>query len=866
MVTMKERRNNPPLIAKWLFKRMTSYQESYSIVGDVEEVFYMVYRKNGYSRAFAWYWYQCIISLFKYSKCILQWGMEMFKNYLKSAFRNVIKHKSFSLINISGLAIGMACGILILLWVTDELSYDRFHEKADRTYRIAVKGTLNNTNMEYTLTPPILYKTLINEYPEVQDAVRIWSFRNIITVSFENKSFIENNILAVDSTFFNVFTFPLIRGDSRSALREPFSTVITSSTAIKYFGDKNPLNKTLTINNRDFSVTGVIEDVPENSHFHFDMLTSLSTYGFDEDNNWWNHMVKTYIVLQEDYPREQLIAKFSGLLLEKLGELRPGDNWSYYLQPLTGIHLNSNIGFEFEPNGDITYIYFFSIIVVLIVIIASINFMNLATAKSENRAKEIGIRKVVGSSKSLIIKQYLTESIFTALLALIVALILVHLLLPFFSSMTGKHLELQYFGTLFAIPLLIGFAIVVGIISGIYPAFFLSSFNTIYVLKGNTPGSSKGRRPLLRNSLVVMQFSISIILFISTFLVNNQLQYIQTKNLGFSKEHVFVIKNSQALGEKSDIFKQELLKNSNIIDVTGANSLPGDVFQNVAMKPEGKETVGLNIDCVDYDFLKTFKMELVQGRFFSRDFISDSSAIILNEAAVNLLEWKEPIGKRISTFNVIGVIKDIHYESFRQEIKPMAFLHLSSRASRTWTGYSEKLIAARIQSEDSETTLNYIRSTWQNFAPAFDLDYSFFDEDFALLHKNEQQTKIIFFLFSIIAVFISCLGLIGLASFLAQKRRKEIGIRKVLGSSVMSIIALLVKDFTALVILANIIAWPTGYYVMDKWLDNFAYRTDIGWSIFLVSSLLAFLIVVITVSFQSIRAARVNPAETLRFE
>ena len=803
----------------------------------------------------------------------------MIKNYLKVAIRNIIKHKGFSIINIVGLAIGIACSILILLFVAHELSYDKFHEKAERIHRIAVRASVGDTKIRQTYSSSATFKKLLEDFPEIEVAVKFLKLGRT-PINLGEKTFFESRFFAVDSTFFDVFTIPLIHGNPKTVLANPNTMVISKNTALKYFGGTDAVGKILRADfsydpgSIDFEITGVSENVPANSHFHYDLLVSSATFPtYINDPGWSSNNFISYVVLKEGTSSEWFDAKLKEFTRKHMGGERfdawvaKGNFWEYFLQPVTKIHLNSDLNGEFEANGNETYVYIFSAISIIILLIACINFMNLSTAKSSLRAKEVGMRKVVGSGRNRLVVQFLSESVLLSFISLALGMVIVISLLPLYKNLIGRQLEIHYFDNFIVIPSLLALGLIVGVISGAYPAFFLSSFKPISALKGKTIGSKGGS--WLRNILVIFQFTISIFLIIGTLVVNQQLKFFQNIKLGFDKKQVLVIRNPGSLGNNIVPFKEALRKQSSIIDVSGSNTLPGRGFSNIGFGAEGVDkSFTLNLCVCDYDFLDTLKLELVQGRFFSRDFITDSHAAVLNEKAVELLGWDDPIGKKINNwarnrgnFTVIGVIKDYHYESLHQEIRPMA-LFLSG-------GYYtnvESSISVRLNTENISETIKYAGNTWNDFAHNMPFEYSFLDEDYDNLYINEKQTRKLFSIFSFLAIFIACLGLFGLASFIADQKTKEIGIRKVLGASVPGIVKVLNKRFVKWVLIANFTAWPIAWFMMNKWLQNFAYRIELSWWMFILAAVLALLVALITVSFQTVKAALKNPIDSLRYE
>jgi putative ABC transport system permease protein len=803
----------------------------------------------------------------------------MIKNYIKIALRNIIKHKGFSAINIAGLAIGIACSILILVFVAHELSYDTFHEKADRTYRLAVRAMIGNTKINQTYSSSETFRRLLEDFPEIEAGVKFLNLGRT-PIRLDDKTFFESRFFAADATFFDIFSFPLIQGDPKTALKNPNSMVITKDSALKYFGTVDAVGKILRADfsygpgSVDFEITGVSENVPANSHFHYDLLSSSETFpSFINDTGWTSNNFITYVVLKTGTTQEWFDEQLKAFTRKHMGGeqfdawIAKGNSWEYFLQPLTKIHLTSDLNGEFEANGNETYVYIFSVLSIIILLIACINFMNLSTAKSSLRAKEVGMRKVVGSGKSRLVLQFLNESIVLSYIALAIGVILAIVLLPLSDNLIGRPIQIKYFNTLGMIPLLLALGLIVGIISGSYPAFFLSSFKPIAALKGNKTSGKTGS--WLRNILVIAQFTISIFLIIGTLVVNQQLKFFQNKKLGFDKEQVLVISNPGSLGDKTIPFKDELRKQPDVINVSGSTTLPGQSFSNFGFGAEGvDEQFTLNLCICDYNFLDTLKIDMDRGRFFSKEFTTDSHAAVLNEKAVELLGWDDPIGKRINNwsrnrgdFVVIGVIKDYHYESLHQEIRPQA-LFLS-------TGYYtrvESFISVRLNTANISETIGRIENAWKTFAPQTPFQYSFLDKDYENLYVNEKQTRQLFSIFSFLAIFIACLGLFGLASFIADQKTKEIGIRKVLGASVVKIVKNLNKSFLKWVLIANLVAWPIAWFAMNRWLENFAYRIGLSWWMFVLSAVLAVIIALITVSFQTVKAALKNPIESLRYE
>ncbi len=785
----------------------------------------------------------------------------MLKNYLKIALRNIKRHKGYSLINIVGLAIGMACCILILLWVQDELSFDRFHENADDIYRVLQDINFTDHSTTWTITQGPLGPSLKEDFPEIIDATRITDrgFR----LTYDDKSYDERVGMA-DGSILKMFTFPLVKGDPVTALSDPLSIVLTEVMAAKYFGDEDPIGKTIKADNKwDFQVTGVMKNVPRNSHLQFDFLIPF-IFGRELNytvDHWGNSSFRTYVQLPKGVPAQDVIQKISGYLFEKPTIEKDA---RLNLQPLTRIHLYSNYEYD-SAHGDITYVMLFSIIAFFILLIACVNFMNLATARSANRAKEIGMRKVAGAHKADIIRQFYGESILLAFIALLLATILVWLLLPAFNNLAAKELSLDISGNLSILLGLLCIAMMTGIISGSYPAFFLSTFQPVMALKRFRLSGSKGS--VFRKTLVVFQFSLTILLIICTIGVYNQLDYMRNRKLGYDKEHMIYFGMRGDIREKFETVKNELLQNPNILGVTASSNVPtyGYYFSNSLWRWEGQnpdEEILMRGVLIDLDYFKTFGMEIAEGRSFSKEFPTDTTeAIMVNEEAVKVMGMESPIGKRLSlqdrNLKIIGVVKNYHFRPLRQEIEPLILLYYPSYC---------RVLFARLKSDEIPQTIGYIEDVWKRFAPGLPFNYNFLDEALDRLYRSEQRIGTLFRYFSILAILISCLGLLGLASFMAEQRTKEIGIRKVLGATVSNIVRLLSKEFTKWVIVANLFAWPVAYFALNKWLQTYAYKTNIALLSFILSGALALLIALVTVSYQSIKAALANPVDSLRYE
>jgi len=785
----------------------------------------------------------------------------MIKNYIKIALRNLKRQKGYSLINIAGLAIGMACCILILLWVQDELSFDRFHENSDNIYRVIQDINFADHSTTWAITQGPLGPSLNEDFPEIVNFTRVTGRRFRLT--YGDHSYDEVVGMA-DGSIFEMFTFPLIEGDPQTALSDPHSIVLTEKMAKKYFGDDHPIGKVLKADDRyDFLVTGIIEEFPMKSHFRYDFLIPF-IFGRELKytvDNWRNSQFRTYVQLQEGIPYRDVVQKISGYLYEKPTIEKDA---RLNLQPLARIHLYSNYEFD-STHGDITYVTIFSLIAFFILMIACINFMNLTTARSAPRAREVGVRKVAGAYRIDLIRQFFGESIFLAFIALFFAVGLVALLLPEFNDLASKELSFASSANLYALILLVGITLFTGIIAGSYPALFLSAFQPAHVLKGALHSGFKGAS--FRKVLVVLQFSLTILLIVCTSIVYNQMDFMRNKKLGYDKEYLVYAVLRGDMRKQFDAVKEELLKNPNILEITSSATVPtyGYNFSNSLWRWEGQdpdEEILMRASFIDYNYFKTFGMEIIEGRPYSKEHATDpEEALIVNEEAVKVMGMESPIGKRLgigeNQAKIIGVVKNYHFRTLREKIEPLILI-LNPR--QCWA------LFARLRSDDLSQTIGHMEKMWGRFAPGFPFDYRFMDEAIDNLYRSEKQIGTIFRYFAILAIFISCLGLFGLSSFMAEQRTKEIGIRKVLGATVSNILLLLSKEYVKWVLIANIIAWPAAYYAMNRWLQGYAYRVNIAaWS-FVLAAMLALAIALMTVSYQAVRAATALPADALRYE
>lgn len=787
----------------------------------------------------------------------------MFFNYLKIAFRNFKKHKIYSIINVFGLAIGVTCSFLILLYIIDETSYDKFYNNSNRIFEV-VQGE----NSDKEATPSIISALLRKDFPEVEESARIYNYTvyGPVVISNNEKKFQESNFYYGDSTVTDIFSFDFIYGKPENSLTRPNTVIINESISEKYFGKINPVGKSVKLNNgSNFEITGVIEDIPSNSHLHFDFLASLiSRNGWPQlsDVKWQAANFYTYVLLKSEDQKEIVESKFPALVDKEIGDVieRTGMNYKLSLIPLTDIHL--------KLHGSITYVYLFSGIAVLILFIACINYMNLSTARAINRAREVGMRKVLGAFRRQLIGQFYGESFFLAFMSVEVSILLIHLSLPYFNSISNKNISIDYLSNPEYVVLIVGLGIIVGFISGSYPALLLSSFIPSKVLKGSFRNNESG--VLFRKSLVVFQFLVSVFLIFATAVIYNQLDYMQNKNLGFTKEKVVILPvGRKALAEKGDAIKGELLKNSNISGAASISSYPGYMLGGYSITAEGFtentffETRGV---AADKNIIGTLGLELIAGNEFPLSANipdGDNFYFIINEKLVKDMGWQsnEAVGKQINMNGrggiITGVMKDFNFESLHNEIGPLTFFYQPKNF---------EYLLVKVSGNDISGTLSFIKNTLNEFAPERPFEYLFLDKEYDHLYRTEIKARKLFTSFSVLAVLIASLGLIGLASYSAEQKKKEIGIRKVLGASAISIIALLSKEFTKLVLISAVVAIPFSYFIMQKWLQNFAFKISIGYELILFAFTAILIIAVVTVSFQTIKISLLNPAKVLKDE
>lgn len=804
----------------------------------------------------------------------------MLKNYIKVALRNLLRFKVYSIINIMGLALGITTTILLILFVQNELSYDNYYPDANSIYRVAGKFKLGDQDYNMATAPPVLAKTVLEEIPEVKKTTRFRRQGHKI-VMHNNISFKEKNIVFADNSVIEMFAIKLSMGNPEGALVEPNTIIISAKAANKYFGDNSAIGKVLTINNnRGYEVTGVFQEIPRNTHFNFDFLMSMESLEESKQQTWLSNNFQTYLLLANSADPKSVnkkldmltetylgpeLEKVMGVSLKQLQE--QGGGGGYYLQAVTDIHLTSDLIGEMGVNSDIKYVYIFSIIAVFILVIACVNFMNISTARSATRSKEVGIRKVLGSFRRGLRRQFLVESFVTTIISMILSIGLIELIMPYFNNLTSKQLYVEYFSNPFLIFVMFIIVLIIGFFAGSYPAFVLSSYNPIEALRGKNKSSTKSGT--LRSGLVVFQFTASIILIISTIVVLDQLSFIQNKKLGFNKENVITLDNAYLLGKNMKIFKEMMMQHPEVISATVSNFLPVPSDYNSSMIfPAGRVEEGLSIQLwnVDHDYLSTMKMKIIEGRDFSKEFSTDSLAVIFNQAAVKAFGFENPIGEILSrpsdfkgnvkNYEIIGLVEDFHFESLRNNISPLAI----------FIGNSNETISFRINSADISTIVSKLRDSWNELAPGQPFNYSFLDERFNSMYKAEQRISEIFGTFAALAIFIGCLGLFSLSAFTAEQKTKEIGVRKVLGSSIISIVLLLSKEFVKLVAIAFVIASPIAFYFMDKWLTEFEYRADLSIWVFVSAGFISLAIAIITVSYHALKAASANPVESLRSE
>lgn len=865
---------SPPSLGEKILKRLLSAEESCSISGDYLELYSEIIATQGKFRADIWYWSQILRAVWTTATIALYWSAAMLKNYIKIGTRNLFRTRVFSFINVTGLAIGIAGTFMILVYVANELNYENFHRNRKRIYRASVEFGDKNNSMHFAGAMPALAPALLDTAPEVENAVRFFRDEKA-KIKYAGNEFWEYEFYFADPSVFDVFTFPLIAGNKAGILDDPFSVVITKSIAQKYFGDEDPLGKTLLYNSEHpFKVTGTLKNIPANTHLRCDFLASMATMeslGRMPEKSW-NLFgdTYTYLLVKPDTSLPGLLTKIRQLL-----ETNTNQDFakmlSFELLGLTDIHMKSKAIFDLAPKGNLTYVYVFFAVAILVLLIACFNFINLSTARSLKRIKEVGMRKVLGAGRSQIVRQFLGESMMITLAAVGAALLLFRLVYPLFNgflenSLTTSQQNFNYL--LILVPLVV---IVVGVLAGSYPAFFLSRYTPIHALsKQNQPSTG---RSLFRRILVVTQFALAIVLMIGTALILSQLDFMKNSDLGFDKKNVLLVqfdsRNPSYDGQYSvlvDRFKQ----NPQVESVAGAYTVPGRMskFTMTIQRKSGNQIQNLSIHTVpvDFEYLESVGAELVEGRTFSREITEDEkNSILINQAAVKAFALSDPLGEAFSIpspdgmreVRVIGVVKDFHVYSLKQKIEPL-LLHIDPRHFFT--------VAIRIQPENTRATVESLKAAWESLFPGNPFEYTFLEDSYNRMYISEEKVGHLLAVFSGLAVFVACLGLFGLTSYMTEQRRKEIGIRKVMGADVSRILLLLSRDITRSVLLANLFAWPAAWLIARRWLQDYAYRVAIGWWMFILAAGLALAIAWFTVSFQAMRAARTNPVDSLRYE
>ncbi|MEE9443505.1 MAG: ABC transporter permease [candidate division Zixibacteria bacterium] len=870
----KDQPDKLPQFAIWLLKAIARPDDFYYAAGDLSQIYASILRHKSPIVAWMWFWWEILRSLPGFMRNTIYWSIVMFKNYLKITGRNIKKQFGYFTITIAGLAVGMACSLLIMLWVQHELSFDSFHQNADRIYRPYLDVHFG-TPIRVPVSSAPMGPAMVEEFPEIAATVR-FSGDSRIAVTVGESEYFEDDVTFAENSLFQVFDFSMIRGDPMTALEEPFTTVLSESTARKYFGDADPIGQIIRFNGRDdYTVTGVFRDIPSNSHITFDIVRSHQTLvstGSDYLNDWFDFNTTTYLIFEEGVDYHAVEQKMDDFANRHFGDLLAmGGSMKIYFQPLKDIYLHSDFGQDYGIVGNMTYVYSFTAVALFVLLIACINFVNLTTARSASRAREVGLRKTFGADRRKLIGQFLGEAVLYCLLAFALALILFELALPAFNNLAGCDISLEYFTNLELMLGLLGGAVLIGLLAGCYPAFYLSAFNPSQTLK-KVPVSSKSGSGI-RSALVVFQFSISIILIIGTLTIFSQIDFMKNQELGFDGAQVLVLPNvNSAVSNNFDVLLSELERAPGVAGVTASTRIPGRGISKSIYFPEGQmddESQTMNYIGTDHEFLEVLGITLAEGRNFSPEITTDvSEAIIINEAAVRLIGWDEPLGKIIRTSpaddtepnsvkRVIGVVKDFHQYSLQNPIEPLVIQY----EREPLRDVSLKLAGISVTQ-----SIEAIEQIWKQFAPGIPYDYFFLDEDFDRQYRKEVMLSKIVLYFCLLAIFIGCLGLLGMASYAAEQRTKEIGIRKVLGASTSGVVALLTRQFLGLAVISNIVAWPVAYFIMRKWLENFAYRIDLGLGIYAFATLLALTAALGTVVYQAIRAASANPVDSLKCE
>jgi putative ABC transport system permease protein len=865
---MKNDPGRPPRIPRLILSCMKRYMQEHAVQIELEEEFEEIADQKGRLFAILWYWGQVVYSVPAYFRLHLTMGGTMLSNYLKIALRNIKRNKAYSIINIAGLSVGITCSLLILLFIRFETSFDRYHPNADQIYRVifASPTEFMGTNKQ-AFTPGPLAQTLKDEFPEVRQITRIEEAGSDASLSYKNISFTEEAFYYTDPGYLKMFAIPLLKGDQETALDNPFSLLISEEKAAEYFGSGDPLGKILRLNDRyDFQVTGVFPNIPQNTHFHADFFASFKTldslYGLRSLSSWNGFNYQTYIQLGKETSPVEFENKMTAFLRKK-----GPDNLSYLLQPLTGIHLGGNIPGELAQNSHVRYMYIFAAIAVLIILITCCNYINLATARLALRANEVGLRKVVGAKRGQLIRQFLGESFVFTCLAMICALVLLVVCLPSFNAFAGTKLDLSLLKTPHLLAGITVLFVAICLASGYYPALYLSSLKPAQTLKSAKIRGSKGSR-IFRNTLVTIQFAITTVLIISTIIIRKQMTFITDAYTGQMEEVTVTLpvnRDNSAIQETIEVFKEELKKDPAILNVSASSWLPTRIRAgNYALwedKREDQKVLFHNLEA-DYDFCDLYGIPVIEGRGFSKDFPSDpEQAYLINETAVKAMQMDNPIGRRFGYPHhqgvIIGVIRDFHFVPMHLPIRPLA-VRLNTAEMR--------FISIKVNPVRLSQTLGFIETKWKEITPGFAFTYSFFDDAVDELYRSEERLNLSLRFFSVLAVFLACLGLFGLVLFSIEQRTKEVGIRKVLGAGTVDIVSLLSKDFLRLVGAANIIAWPLSFYAANKWLQSFAYRTSLDLWVFAAATVTVLAISVLTIAYQAVKAAVTNPVDSLRYE
>ena len=858
------RNYKPPAIAKMILWLILKHSHPETMIGDFEEIYNEIARNKGLFRAKVWYWFQIVLTFLSFVKNSIYWAAMMFASYCKLALRVIKKHKVYSLINISGLVAGMVCTVLILLWIQDEISFDKFHDNARSLFLVATRSQQGDEFNVEPGSPPALAPALKEEYPEVVNASRLQAGTISVMLKYKNKIFSENIRLA-DPAYLEMFTFPLIKGDIKTALAFPHNIVLTEKMAEKYFGNDNPIGKVLRMDSSvDFIVTGVLRNIPDNSLIRFDFLAPLSyimerVERPDYLSTWDNYSFLTFVQIRENAHMEEVNQKFTG----RIQRGKPDSTGSSFLCAYAQLYLHGLT----SRGGRIAQVRMFGLLAFLILLVACINFVNLTTARSAVRAKEVGLRKVIGADRKSLIRQFFGESLFISILSIVIAVGVVAALLQPFNSLVGKSLTAE---RLLQLPLILqclAVAVLTGLLAGFYPALFLSAFQPNHILRGTL--LRRGRKAYLRRVLVILQFAVSVALIVGTAVIYKQVSFLQGMDLGFDSRNLLYIPLNGELRQHAETAKQELLKHPGILGVSLTSHSPtsinsdGNNWDWEGRKP--KTNPWITYFSTDAHFLETFQAEMAAGSFYEKEFTSGTSEsmgkVVINQTFARIMGMENPVGTRLSheghTYSVIGVVRDFKTEPLYRILEPLVVFY---RPQRFRYGF------IRVNPENTRDVLRHIEMVYKQHNPEFPFSYYFLDEDYRRLYRSEQQLGVLINTFAGLGVLISCLGLFGLAIFMAERRTKEVGIRKILGARTGNIFRLLSMEFVLLVVLANVIAWPVAYWFMHNWLQDFAYRTTIGWELFLVAGMLSFGIALLTVGWQSFTASRKNPIDALRYE